>query len=109
MFCIADCFNSVLYAQFTNENRELKRRQFDKVVSFLDEQISNLQFKERHAYDISAIIGEEKKEDSYKRKNSYRVNNMQQAADYHFTDSDLAPKASSNKTRESGRKEAEVP
>ena len=51
MFCIVDCFNTVLYAQITNENRELKRWQFDKVLSFLDEQISNLQFKERHAYD----------------------------------------------------------
>ena len=45
VFRIVDCFNPVLYAQFTNENREWKRWQFHKVLSFLDEQISNLQFK----------------------------------------------------------------
>ena len=84
VFRIVDCFNSLLYAQFAQQHKDFKLWSFEKVLAFLDEQISNLQFKERHAFDISAIIGDEKPADREletvrKPRCSARVNNLQQA------------------------------
>ena len=60
VFRIVDCFNSALYAQFAQENKDFKTWQFGIVLKFIDEQISNLQFKEKHCYDPSTIMDEER-------------------------------------------------
>ena len=50
---------------------------------FLDDVIATLQFKDRHTYDISTIIGEEnssssnKKLSIWRKTSAYRVNNLQ--------------------------------
>jgi len=110
VFRIVDCFNPLLYAQFAQENRDLKRWRFEMVLWFLDEQISNLQFKERHAYDISAIIGEErepsgrKRTDGTKGYNPARLNNMQHTGD----SASLSSHTSDHPAQESGRKSSKL-
>ena len=60
IFRIADCFKPEMYAQFAQEYKNFKTWHFEAVMNFIDERMSNLQFKDRHLYDLSTIIGEEK-------------------------------------------------
>ena len=83
IFRIVDCFSPALYAQFAHEYKEMTAWRFETVLMFLDDVIANLQFKDRHTYDISTFIGEENSSSSNKklsirRKTSaYRLNNLQ--------------------------------
>ena len=62
--------------------------QFKTVLCFLNDQIANLQFKERHSRDVSTIIGQEK--DASCRKKAYsagkssavRINNVPHSPSY---------------------------
>ena len=59
LFWIADCFNPTLNNLFTQVHRDFRAWRFKAILTFLDDQITNLQFRERQTYDISAIIGED--------------------------------------------------
>ena len=85
LFRIVDCFNPALQAQFAQEYRDCRQWTFEVVLEFINRQICNLQFRESHSYDISAIIDED--ETSKAHRKSYferkqtkaRANNLQVA------------------------------
>ena len=55
IFRIVDCFSPALYAQFAHEYKDWTAWRFETVLMFLDDVIANLQFKDRHTYDISPL------------------------------------------------------
>ena len=61
LFRIVDCFNPALHALFVQEFRYYHEWRFYTILQFINTQISNLQYRESHSYDISAIIDEEEK------------------------------------------------
>ena len=61
LFRIVDCFNPALHALFVQEFRYYHEWRFHTILQFINEQISNLQYRESHCYDISAMIDEEEK------------------------------------------------
>ena len=59
LFRNVNCFNPTLYNLFTQVHRDFRAWRFKTILTFLDDQISNLQFRERHTYNMSAIIGKD--------------------------------------------------
>ena len=55
IFRIVDCFSPALYAQFAHEYKDWTAWRFETVLMFLDDVIANLQFKDRHTYDIPPL------------------------------------------------------
>ena len=87
LFRIVDCFNPALHALFVQEFRYYHEWRFHTVLQFINEQISNLQYRESHCYDISAIIDEEEKgryKVHYPERNTTRAraNNLNANATY---------------------------
>ena len=61
LFRIVDCFNPALHSLFVQEFRYYHEWRFHTILQFINKQISNLQYRESHSYDISAMIDEEEK------------------------------------------------
>ena len=58
---MVDCFHPALHALFVQKFRYYREWRFDTTLQFINQQISNLQYRESHSYGISAIIDEEEK------------------------------------------------
>jgi len=75
LFRIVDCFNPGLEAHFTQEHKDFKQWTFNTIFQFINKQISNLQYKERHSYDISAVLDEEERRYGGMRPNQTKEQN----------------------------------
>ena len=67
LFRIVDCFNPALQAQFAQEYRDCRQWTFEVVLEFINRQICNLQFRESHSYNISAIIDEDETSKAHRK------------------------------------------
>ena len=85
LFRIVDCFNPPLQAQIAQEYRDCRQWTFEVVLEFINRQICNLQFRESHSYNISAIIDEDETSKAYRKsyferkQTRARANNLQVA------------------------------
>ena len=73
LFRIVDCFNEGLHNQFVQEHKTYRLWCFEMILEFLDEQISNLKYRDQQLYDLSVIIGEEKGRGNKAYKSRYNT------------------------------------